>query len=216
MHWATINNRLEIVKYLIHKNADVNRVGGSNVENPLQWALRSRNCAPQVHLLVAEEADIHHKSSYGCDSLFVAVKCNQLNGVFLLLNAGGDPNSIDNNGDTPLYWLLRRYCGAPNREYLDMLRLLIRFKASVTVVSKDGCNALHILAGYSGANLDMASAHLLYEAGDQSTLEMKNVMGKTPYDVSIDMINIWLVYFALNSTCNLTPPCSDCSGVEEQ
>jgi len=188
LHWAAINNRVEIIQYLVKKSVDVNISGGDNLEIPLQWAFRSRNCLAQIQILLAEEADIRHKSSYGCDSLFVAVQCNKLSAAFLILNAGADPNTTDHNGDTPLYWLLRKHCGAPNREYLDMLRLLVRFKSSVTVTSRDGCNALHILAGYSGPNLDMASAHLLYESGEDSMLTEKNAKGETPYDVRNMMI----------------------------
>lgn len=185
LHWASINNRLSIVEFLILKNANLNCAGGNNMETPLQWALRSKSCAALIQKLLAEEVDIYHKSSYGCDALFIAVQCNQLTGTFLLLNAGADPNTVDNNGDTPLYWLLRKYSGAPNREYLDMLRLLIRFKASVTIVAHDGSNALHILAGYSGANLDLASAHLIYEAGDDAMCNAKNNQSKTPYEVDL-------------------------------
>lgn len=189
LHWASINNRLSIVEYLMHKNANLNCVGGSNMETPLQWALRSKKCAPLLKYLLAEEADMNHKSSYGCDALFIAVQCNQVTGTFLLLNAGADPNTVDNNGDTPLYWLLRKYSGAPNREYLDLLRLLIRFKATVSTVAHDGCNALHILAGYSGSNLDLASALLIYEAGDDSMCNAKNNQSKTPYEVELLCIN---------------------------
>lgn len=187
LHWAAINNRINILHYLIQKDANINVPGGNNREIPLQWAFRSKNCAPQIRLLLTEDADIKHKSSYGCDSLFVAVQCNQLSGAFLVLSAGADPNTTDNNGDTPLYWLLRKYSGAPNRDYLDMLRLLMRFKSSVTITAKDGCNALHILAAYTGANLDLASAHLIYEAGESFMLEKKNGEGMTPYDVSFKL-----------------------------
>lgn len=43
LHWAAINNRLQIVKYLISRRADVNAVGGINGEIPLQWAVRHPN-----------------------------------------------------------------------------------------------------------------------------------------------------------------------------
>jgi hypothetical protein len=82
---------------------------------------------------------------------------------------------------------MRQHCAAPNREYLDMLRLLLRFKASVTICANDGCNALHILADHAGPNLDLASAHLIYEAGDDAMLEARNDNQKTPYEVIAHM-----------------------------
>ncbi|KAJ1401205.1 ankyrin repeat-containing domain protein, partial [Ochromonadaceae sp. CCMP2298] len=142
LHWAAINSRVEIIQYLISKKADTNAVGGTNGETPLQWALRVQACSIAVSLLLAEGADMHHKSAYGCDALFIAVQCSQTNGAFVLLEEGADPNTLDANGDTPMHWLLRRPVG---NIALDMLRLLLRFNASVTLrATLDGNNALHL------------------------------------------------------------------------
>lgn len=182
LHWAAINNRIQIVQFLITKHANINVVGGNNKEIPIQWALRCKHCAPLVCILLAEESNIKHKSTYGCDALFVAVQCNQVNAAFILLNAGADPNTVDKNGDTPLYWVLKKYIREPTHDGIEMLRLLLRFKASVTHIAADGGNAIHILAA-APAPLDMSMAHLIYLAGDDAMLEVKNRDSCTPYNV---------------------------------
>ena len=40
LHWAAINNRKKIVKYLIAKGAIVDAVGGELNATPLHWATR--------------------------------------------------------------------------------------------------------------------------------------------------------------------------------
>lgn len=182
LHWAAINNRVQIVQFLISRSANVNAVGGKNKEIPLQWALRCKFCAPLTCMLLAEESAVKHKSTYGCDSLFIAVQCNQVNAAFILLNAGADPNTVDNNGDTPLYWVLKKYTREPTNEGIELLRLLIRFKASVTHLSGDGGNSLHILAA-APQPMDLATAHLIYLAGSDAMLDVKNSENCTPYEV---------------------------------
>lgn len=40
LHWAAINNRLDIAKYLINKGAKIDAFGGVLKSTPLQWAIR--------------------------------------------------------------------------------------------------------------------------------------------------------------------------------
>lgn len=40
LHWAAINNRLEIVNYLVSRGAIVDAIGGELESTPLQWATR--------------------------------------------------------------------------------------------------------------------------------------------------------------------------------
>jgi palmitoyltransferase len=182
LHWAAINNRLSIAKYLVGKGANVAVTGGNNKENPLQWCIRSSTCSEILCYFLTEESSIVDKSIYGCDALMIAVQSEQLNAAFILLNAGADPNTVDNNSDTPLYWLLRKYVSSPTLESVEMQRLLLRFRASVTHKAKDGCNAMHILAA-AGQKMDLPSALSLYLAGDDTMMEAKNAENLTPQQV---------------------------------
>jgi ankyrin repeat protein len=200
LHWAAINNRVSIMKYLVSKNASVNIIGGANKEIPLQWALRSTYCTEMVNLLLAEGAQLSHRSIYGCDALLIAVQCRQVNAVFILLNAGADPNTRDIDGNTPLYWMLRK-CDTPYNTHpncIDILRLLISFKASVSYRSADGNNALHILAS-NVDNFDEVWAHLIYMAAeDNRVLETKNNENMNPRQVRCRLyIYIYVCMFTL-------------------
>ena len=40
LHWASINNRIEIVRYLLSRGAAVDRIGGELKSTALHWAVR--------------------------------------------------------------------------------------------------------------------------------------------------------------------------------
>ena len=40
LHWAAINNRKELIKYLVSKGAVVDAIGGELQSTPLHWATR--------------------------------------------------------------------------------------------------------------------------------------------------------------------------------
>lgn len=40
LHWAAINNRLDIIRYYVSKGAIVDAVGGELLATPLHWATR--------------------------------------------------------------------------------------------------------------------------------------------------------------------------------
>jgi len=40
LHWAAINGRMDVVDYLVSKQADINAVGGALKDTSLQWAAR--------------------------------------------------------------------------------------------------------------------------------------------------------------------------------
>ena len=51
LHWAALNNRLDIVKYLISKGAQVDAMGGALNATPLNWAIRDGKLEMVVLLL---------------------------------------------------------------------------------------------------------------------------------------------------------------------
>jgi ankyrin repeat protein len=84
----------------------VNYCGGSLKESALHWCIRNDNYLQMLKLLLYEgKADPSLKSINGCDGLFIAVMHASLNSAFILLHEMGvDPNTINNEGETPLYW----------------------------------------------------------------------------------------------------------------
>jgi ankyrin repeat protein len=192
LHWAAINKRNEILDYLIDRNANVNIVGGINGEIPLQWAIRHPKNSKVIMSFIQKGADIMHKSVYGFDALFIAVQEGRTNVAFILLNCGADANTRDAFGDTPLYWLLK------NENAIDrsnLIRLLLRYNASVVHVDKGQYNAFHLMlitsnhsSGSDPNSIDLDSALLAYTAAHarkeiDTLLNTKNGDGRTPRQV---------------------------------
>lgn len=51
LHWAAINNRLDVAKYLINKGAKVDAMGGALNGTPLHWAIREGKSEMAIYLL---------------------------------------------------------------------------------------------------------------------------------------------------------------------
>lgn len=54
LHWAAINNRRELIKYLVSKGAIVDAIGGELQSTPLHWATRQDIHFLKQHMLVAK------------------------------------------------------------------------------------------------------------------------------------------------------------------
>jgi palmitoyltransferase len=51
LHWAAINNRIDIAKYLINKGAKIDAIGGALNSTPLHWAVRDGKLEMVILLL---------------------------------------------------------------------------------------------------------------------------------------------------------------------
>lgn len=51
LHWAALNNRVEICEYLVGKGATVDAVGGALRSTPLQWAIREGKLEATICLI---------------------------------------------------------------------------------------------------------------------------------------------------------------------
>ncbi|CAF4315262.1 unnamed protein product, partial [Adineta steineri] len=58
LHWAAINNHVEIIRYLISKGASVDIKGGDLQSTPLHWACR-QGCIEAFFILVDNGASLH-------------------------------------------------------------------------------------------------------------------------------------------------------------
>ncbi len=115
-----------------------------------------------------------------------------MNGVFLLLSYGANPNSLDNDGNTPLLYLVKalhsqKASGHDNSMYnrsLDMIKMLLMFGADVTIQDfKDKNTVVHLLAKGNLSDA-MSLAFYLYQAGASHFPSIQNSEGTTPYKVS--------------------------------
>lgn len=210
LHWACINNRYEIAKFLIESGAEVNKCGGTLNETPIQWASRSDGYGftHLVVLLLEKGATIDHKSTLGHDALFLAVQAANTNIAFILLALGGaDANTMDTSGATPLLWLykMKKFMSHDN---MELIRLLLTFGADPTAVdaidAKEssscaetgyGNNCLHYTALAPSEYIDFAMLQTLVEKGGSSMMEAVNSDGKTALAIATAVGNSALMSF---------------------
>lgn len=140
LHWAAINNRLSVVKYLIAQGADVNFQAENLHATPLHWAARY-GYVYIVDYLILFGADVNIADDQGFNLLHLAVNSSNIILVayvlFFVVSKGLiDINCEDPKGRTALLWA--SYQG-------DSLTvaLLLKFGANIRIQDQGGFTALH-------------------------------------------------------------------------
>ncbi|XP_019731968.1 putative palmitoyltransferase ZDHHC13 [Hippocampus comes] len=172
LHWAAINNRLELVKYYISKGAIVDQLGGDLNSTPLHWAIRQGHL-PMVIQLIRYGADPSIADGEGYRALHLAILFQHMAIAAYLMAKGQEVDSPDCNGQTPLMLAAQKIIGH------EPTNFLIKNNASVSAVDKVNRNTpLHcaVLAG----NID--AAYVLLEAG--ASLDLENINGHTPVELA--------------------------------
>lgn len=187
LHWAAINNRISIMIFLMSQGCTLNHCGGVLMETPLHWAIRLRRYAA-VNLLTENGADLTIRSGQGIDALLLACQLELVNMVFLLLCRGASPNSTDNDGNTPLLWLIKN-----NRGANDLLRLLVRFGTDIFQQDSDGNTALH----FCSLTDDILLLTLVFGSGNgnDNSYAIRNKAGFTPYQVALKHRSAHIIRF---------------------
>uniref|UniRef100_A0A8C1ICM4 Palmitoyltransferase n=1 Tax=Cyprinus carpio TaxID=7962 RepID=A0A8C1ICM4_CYPCA len=181
LHWAAINNRVDLVKYYISKGAIVDQLGGDLNSTPLHWATRQGHLSMVVQLM-KYGADPSLIDGEGCSCVHLATQFGHTSIVAYLIAKGQDVDMMDQNGMTPLMWAAYRM------HSVDPTRLLLTFNVSVNLGDKYHKNtALHwaVLAG----NTTVIS--LLLEAN--ANVDAQNIKGETPLDLAKQRKNVWMI-----------------------
>eukprot|EP00795_Rhopilema_esculentum_P011354 gene11354-21546_t len=146
LHWASINNRLNVMDYFLSKGAIVDQRGGNLNGTPLHWAVRQGHLEAVV-LLMKHGADPSLEDSEGCSGLHLAAQFGHSAMVAYLLAKGMDVDLLDKNGMTPLMWAAYRSFG------IDTIRILLNFGSSVNLADRVHKNtALHWAVASSNTN----------------------------------------------------------------
>ena len=188
LHWACINNRLYLVKYLIENGGNPNYLGGELRASPMHWACRNGLVYIVDYLISNSDADPNLKDAQSYNSLHLAVHSSNIMLVeYLLLNCC-DVNSTkkvyvdepDSSNRTALHW-------AAYQNDIYTINALLRFGADVTKVDNNLFIPLHwsFMKGYKSV------LKTLVEAG--SDIFAKNDQNKNSFDIAQDMncLNTW-------------------------
>ncbi|XP_053140533.1 palmitoyltransferase ZDHHC13 [Hemicordylus capensis] len=182
LHWAAINNRLDLVKFFISKGAVVDQLGGDLNSTPLHWAVRQGHLS-MVILLLKFGADPTLIDGEGYSSLHLAVLFQHMPVIAYLVSKDQSIDTVDRNGRTPLMLSAHKILG------VEPTRFLLKLNPSLNAVDNGERNtALHwaVVAG------NVSAVDLLLEAG--SSLDIKNAKGDTPLDLAHQIQNRLIIH----------------------
>jgi ankyrin repeat protein len=137
LHYAAMNDTVEIAEALIVKRADVNTADNTGT-TPLHLAANSGN-RQMVELLLASGASLNPKDKTGLTPLLRVVLTGRDELVEVLLSKGADPNLKDNEGNSPLLH-------AVLMDRLPLVTLLVARGADVNAKNLQGWSPLGIAA----------------------------------------------------------------------
>lgn len=135
LHWAAINNRILVCKYLLDKGAEVNIHGGDLRATPCQWAARN-GLVYIVHLLLSYGADPLLTDSQGFNVLHLATHSSSTLLLVYIIHQNVPIDIPDEQGHTALMW-------AAYQGDASSVDVLLRWCADVKAKDANGFTALH-------------------------------------------------------------------------
>ncbi|KAI3366488.1 hypothetical protein L3Q82_000622 [Scortum barcoo] len=142
LHWAAINNRIDLVKYYISKGAIVDQLGGDLNSTPLHWA----TSVDPTRLLLTFNVSVNLGDKYHKNTaLHWAVLAGNTTVISLLLDANANVDAQNIKGETPLdlakqrknVWMInhlqeaRQAKGYDSPSYLKRLKMDKEFRQKV-------------------------------------------------------------------------------------
>ncbi|ODV63847.1 ankyrin repeat domain-containing DHHC palmitoyltransferase family protein [Ascoidea rubescens DSM 1968] len=177
LHWASINNRLSIVKFLISKGAIVDHKGGDLNATPLHWACKY-GLVYIVHYLILNGASPLKKDAEGFNALHLAVHSSNIMLVIYIIIMTGIPiDELDSNSRTALHWA----CYQGDSLSVDFL---LNFNANINLPDNTGFAPLHwaLLKGNRSILKNLIN--------NNADLSLKTIENKDPFIVAKEMNTI--------------------------
>ncbi|XP_051784506.1 uncharacterized protein LOC114652791 [Erpetoichthys calabaricus] len=198
VHWAALTGSVELIKYFINCNVDVNRQSNSEyLQRPIHWAAVNGHISV-VDLLHEAGVSLDVTDKRGCTPLILASQYGHTDLCCYLIGKGAQLYSCDNEGDNALHW-------AAFKGYCELTRLLIYSGFSPQQADIVGQTPLH-LAVLSG---DLLTVQLLCEQ-DCVEIEIPDKNGNTPLMLSKGRKSKEITLYlenAISQFRNQTPKC---------
>lgn len=138
LDWAASYGRVDAIKLLLDHGVNPNVARGDRISAPIARAVMGENAGPQhleaIKLLLARGANVDTACSGG-PALHSAALWGHNGALEVLLDAGADPNSRDNNNQTALI-------SAATTKQLGAITILLERGAEVNAVNDMGESAL--------------------------------------------------------------------------
>ena len=135
------NDSKSLYDYLIEKICKFENYT-SEIDDP-----KSKKYFLLLKKLISLKPKLNEKRPDGQNVLFEVVKHNNFDLIKLLLNYGMNPNVIDNDGNTPLSFLvetgLKLKIKDAREKFIDRLVFLLRFRVDTGIQDKDGRTVFH-------------------------------------------------------------------------
>ena len=211
LHYAALNNRIEIAIILLDKGGELNAAAGVFNETPVFWSIR-RSYHALTELLVLRGADLQHKNIDGWNAVQLA--CNLDDGVslstlFLLLNWGAKSSTeLDNSGNSLLGGIIATLPSKANKAVPKALvRMLMRFGEDTARVDTRQNTPLHVLAGICDLDgLGLAFDVYQQPGSAEHPHTIRNCDGRTPYTLAVESRNHLMARFFFDALVfNLLP-----------
>lgn len=136
LHWAALNNQLDIIKCLLDAGAPVNALGGEQWSTALHWAA-TKGHLEAMGLLLNYGADPTIRDQPGYTTLHLAAQHGQIFAILYLLSIGrNEVDERDNFGRTALLW-------AAYRGHTEAVQVLLQENASPDAIDNGGTTILH-------------------------------------------------------------------------
>ena len=167
LHFAVEKNNLELVKFLVVREAEVNAKTCSYL-TPLHIAIKKGN-SKITKYLISKGADVNAADISELTPIYYAAEKEDYETVKFLLEKGANPDGAED---------FHPIIAAGNHNNTKLIKLLISYGADVNSQDQDGNTVLH----YAEENENEKVAEILLDNGGDPYLENKE--GKTPVGFS--------------------------------